>query len=286
MEGKSTNELMTLDMETINKAEESMPIVNTEELGLIKINNNNNNNNNLNTTFKHGDIVYCSFGDCNYGYEWLAVVYTIYKTSIQTFAISHIAHVDLGECPDHGFFTESNVATFVRPCTIDEINYFRSILEKDGSDTAKQILNLYFDRNNARSGKVNDFEGITQQMVSLYEKKNHDYGDSFGETFRKLGPISAITRITDKYNRLVSLATKGEQQVNDEKLEDTLIDLANYAVMTIMEIRNTNKNRDSSNIVCSSKFSCEGFIKVGEGFREFDQNCDAPSTDNTNKQAE
>ena len=246
MEGKSTNELMTLDMETMKKAEESMPIANPVDLGLIKINNNNNNN--LNTTFKHGDIVYCSFWDCNDGHEWLAVVYTIYETPIHSFVISQIAHVDLGECPDHGFYTESNMATFVRPCTIDEINYFRSILEKDGSDTAKQILNLYFDRNNARSGKVNDFEGITQQMVSLYEKKNHDYGDSFGETFRKLGPISAITRITDKYNRLVSLATKGEQQVNDEKLEDTLIDLANYAVMTIMEIRNQEKNIISDNI--------------------------------------
>lgn len=86
------------------------------------------------------------------------------------------------------------------------------------------------------------FREIANQMADLYEKKNHDYGDSFGETFRKLGPISAITRITDKYNRLVSLATKGEQQVNDEKLEDTLIDLANYAVMTIMELRAQSDN--------------------------------------------
>lgn len=86
------------------------------------------------------------------------------------------------------------------------------------------------------------FREIANQMADLYERKNHDYGDSFGETFRKLGPISAITRITDKYNRLVSLATKGEQQVNDEKLEDTLIDLANYAVMTIMELRAQSDN--------------------------------------------
>ena len=40
----------------------------------------------------------------------------------------------------------------------------------------------------------------------------------------------------DKMNRIVSLVTKDQQKVNDESLRDTLIDIANYAVMTIMEI--------------------------------------------------
>ena len=89
---------------------------------------------------------------------------------------------------------------------------------------------------------VSRFREITNQMADLYERKNHDYGDSFGETFRKLGPISAITRITDKYNRIVSLTTKGEQKVDGEAIEDTLIDLANYAIMTVMEMREMNEN--------------------------------------------
>ena len=37
-------------------------------------------------------------------------------------------------------------------------------------------------------------------------------------------------------NRIVSLVTKDQQKVNDESLRDTLIDIANYAVMTIIEI--------------------------------------------------
>ena len=73
-------------------------------------------------------------------------------------------------------------------------------------------------------------------MNGLYERKNHDYGNSFSETFRKLGIISAATRMLDKMNRIVSLVTKDQQKVNDESLRDTLIDIANYAVMTIMEI--------------------------------------------------
>ena len=80
------------------------------------------------------------------------------------------------------------------------------------------------------------FKDITEEMNALYERKNHDYGNSFSETFRKLGIISAATRMLDKMNRIVSLVTKDQQKVNVESLRDTLIDIANYAVMTIMEI--------------------------------------------------
>lgn len=76
---------------------------------------------------------------------------------------------------------------------------------------------------------------ICKQLNQIYKDKNHDYGDSFGETFKKLGIISAVTRITDKVNRLQSLCTK-EQKVEDESIIDTLMDLANYAIMTIIEI--------------------------------------------------
>lgn len=80
------------------------------------------------------------------------------------------------------------------------------------------------------------FKAITTEMVELYSKKNHDYGDAFGQTFAELGIISAVTRISDKTNRLKSLATK-DQRVDDERVEDTLMDLANYAVMTLVELK-------------------------------------------------
>lgn len=80
------------------------------------------------------------------------------------------------------------------------------------------------------------FKEITDDMIALYERKNHDYGNSFSETYSKLGIVSAATRMLDKMNRIVSLVTKEQQKVNDESLRDTLIDLANYAVMTIIEL--------------------------------------------------
>nr|WP_242568554.1 DUF1599 domain-containing protein [Clostridium botulinum] len=76
---------------------------------------------------------------------------------------------------------------------------------------------------------------ICNQLNKIYESKNHDYGDSFGETYKNLGIISAITRITDKVNRLQSLCTK--DALVDESIKDTLMDLANYSIMTLIELK-------------------------------------------------
>lgn len=89
--------------------------------------------------------------------------------------------------------------------------------------------------------KVNKFEDITIVMRNLYEKKNADYGDSFSKSFKEWGMPVACIRLQDKLNRLANLVRTGEQQVEDEKMQDTLIDLANYAVMTIMELQGGDK---------------------------------------------
>ena len=78
---------------------------------------------------------------------------------------------------------------------------------------------------------------ITKELNAIYAAKNSDYGDAFGETYKKLGIISAVTRITDKVNRLQSLSTGNEVKVLDEKIEDTVMDLANYAIMLLIEMR-------------------------------------------------
>ena len=93
---------------------------------------------------------------------------------------------------------------------------------------------------------IESFKRITEAMNDLYIKKNHDYGNSFTETYRKLGIISAVTRMLDKMNRIVSLVTKDKQEVNDESLRDTLIDLANYAVMAIMELDGEKPSAEES----------------------------------------
>lgn len=96
--------------------------------------------------------------------------------------------------------------------------------------------------------KVDRFRNIANSLADLYEKKNHDYGDSFGKTFKSLGIISAITRISDKYNRIVSLATTKEQKVKDEAIEDTLKDMASYCIMTLIGLGYGGENEDTGKV--------------------------------------
>lgn len=92
--------------------------------------------------------------------------------------------------------------------------------------------------------RIKMHKSLCEELNKTYEQKNHDYGNSFGETFDKLGIISAVTRISDKYNRLVSLCTKSEEErmVKDETIEDTLLDMANYCMMTVIEMRKNKLN--------------------------------------------
>ena len=77
---------------------------------------------------------------------------------------------------------------------------------------------------------------ICDEINELYAKKNHDYGDSFAQSFREEGMAMVRIRLGDKFNRLKALTRGGEQKVADESIRDTLIDLANYAIMTVLEM--------------------------------------------------
>lgn len=87
-----------------------------------------------------------------------------------------------------------------------------------------------------QQGKYNRHMEICEKLNQTYIDKNTAYGDSFGKTFADLGIMSAITRIYDKFNRIVALAKGAENNVRDEAIEDTLTDLANYAIMTLIEL--------------------------------------------------
>lgn len=79
---------------------------------------------------------------------------------------------------------------------------------------------------------------VCYELNALYDRKNRDYGDSFHESWKDYGITMAAIRLGDKYNRLRNLTSKiGQvQHVKDESVRDTLLDLANYAILTIMEL--------------------------------------------------
>lgn len=98
--------------------------------------------------------------------------------------------------------------------------------------------------------KVTMHKEICDKLNETYEKKNNDYGDSFAKV-RAIVPDAIMVRIYDKVNRLETLLKKENKQlVNDESIEDTLIDLANYCIMEVIE-RNLDKNQNKEAKECS-----------------------------------
>ncbi len=82
---------------------------------------------------------------------------------------------------------------------------------------------------------VDSFSGILCEMRETYEKKNADYGNSFSETIDEFGFIPAVARINDKVKR-VKNSVKGQKMNVNESFRDNLIDIANYCILTIMEL--------------------------------------------------
>ena len=78
---------------------------------------------------------------------------------------------------------------------------------------------------------------ICNELNEIYTKKNHDYGDSFHFSFLEEGMAMPRIRLGDKLNRFKALTKSSEGPfVNDESIRDTLMDLANYAIMTVLEL--------------------------------------------------
>lgn len=80
--------------------------------------------------------------------------------------------------------------------------------------------------------------GICSELNETYRKKNNDYGNSFKKSYDEFGIVSAVVRMTDKMERLKALTTGVDNLVKEESVEDTILDLANYAIMTVIELRN------------------------------------------------
>lgn len=81
------------------------------------------------------------------------------------------------------------------------------------------------------------FKQIANGLTELYERKNADYGNSFSKSYEEFGLTSPVIRLSDKVERLKTLS-KQEAKVKDESIQDTVMDIAVYAMLTLMELMN------------------------------------------------
>lgn len=83
--------------------------------------------------------------------------------------------------------------------------------------------------------KVEIHKSICDDLNATYKAKNADYGDSFARVRKEEGQTAILVRLKDKLYRLETLLHGAERQVSDESVDDTLIDLANYCIMELVE---------------------------------------------------
>lgn len=96
--------------------------------------------------------------------------------------------------------------------------------------------------NNSTTGQ---FIKITEEMAALYERKNKDYGNAFSDEVKDSGWGYATGLLGNKVRRVRNLLLHTEQHPEvKESVEDTLIDLANYAIMTLMAVREQRSIQD------------------------------------------
>ena len=84
------------------------------------------------------------------------------------------------------------------------------------------------------------FKEITDKMFETFKAKNHDYGSSFSNLFKECGMTYAYGHMAENLERINSLR-KNEAKVKGESMKDSLYDLANYAILTIMELEKKEK---------------------------------------------
>ena len=107
----------------------------------------------------------------------------------------------------------------------------------DFLDFSPGILDVFV---KSSTGDAETFRAITNKMCNTFEVKNSDYGDSFHKLFKECGMTYAYGHMAEKLERINSLR-KDEAKVKGESMKDSLYDLANYAILTIMELEKTEK---------------------------------------------
>lgn len=86
--------------------------------------------------------------------------------------------------------------------------------------------------------KIKIHKELCNGLQNLYATKNADYGDSMHPLFEEYGLTAFLVMFSIKIQRIKSLKDKDRRHY--ESIEDSLLDLANYALIAVTELRAKN----------------------------------------------
>jgi hypothetical protein len=128
------------------------------------------------------------------------------------------------------------------------------------------------------NGRKSPFVGILDEMLQLHNAKGDDYGserDCFAnvraaEEFGVDPWLGAVLRASDKMTRLKTFAKR--RSLSNESVEDSLLDLANYAVIALALWREQDRKetQDATPVVFGTLAPIDGseVIKSGRAFSD------------------
>ena len=98
---------------------------------------------------------------------------------------------------------------------------------------------------------------VIDKLKNTFLKKNHDYGSSVKKNYDKFesygkneGLKYVFGRIAEKHDRLENLIYGNHiNQVTDEPIEDTLLDMANYAILAAVSVQEHKTNPKTTNMI-------------------------------------
>ena len=120
------------------------------------------------------------------------------------------------------------------------------------------------------------FREITEEMRTLYERKNADYGDSFEKSCDEWGLISCVIRLSDKIERLKSLCRKNKitKSLEDRKKDaletiKTKITIEQFCDLALNVLK-IPKMGDSVNIT-KDDLKAKNITKVERKLKEYEE---------------
>lgn len=170
----------------------------------------------------------------------------IKKEDIKVGSYLKIRMYDLEAITNQNFVEELNKHCPFNTCIVKVVNMIDGMCEiqysfwcipavVDVEVLAKVAISSSTQKTANKKTDADRFKEITDKMFETFKAKNNDYGSSFSNLFKECGMTYAYGHMAEKLERVKSLM-KDEAKVKGEGMKDSLLDLANYAILTVMEI--------------------------------------------------
>lgn len=170
----------------------------------------------------------------------------IKKEDIKVGSFLQIRKSDLEAITNKNFVEEINQHCPLNTCVVNVVNMTYGLCDiqysfwcipavVDVEVLAKVAISSSTQKTANKKTDADRFKEITDKMFETFKAKNHDYGSSFSNLFKECGMTYAYGHMAEKLERVKSLM-KDEAKVKGEGMKDSLLDLANYAILTVMEI--------------------------------------------------